>query len=197
MKLRDYLIQGRRGWVRLHAKSAKEHDVPCHHKLKAYLDAHLAAAGPAADPDGPLLRTTGRKTGQPHPPRQQEAYSMVQRRARAAGIKTKLDSPKPLFVATIELHQAAMRFEWDENKRQSNIAKHGIDFLLVSQMFDVRPCLDFASPRATEQRALRIGELNGRVIAVAWMWRGENVVRIISARRARDGDERAYRQLPR
>jgi uncharacterized protein len=88
-----------------------------------------------------------------------------------------------------------MHFEWDETKRQSNVAKHGIDFLKASLLFDGRPCLDFASPRGDEQRILRIGEIEGRVIAVAWTWRGDNSVRIISARRARDGETRAYRQL--
>jgi len=88
-----------------------------------------------------------------------------------------------------------MRFAWDEKKRQSNIAKHGIDFLLASQMFDGRVRLDFESPRDDEHRILSITELDGKVIAVAWTWRDEDVVRIISARRARREEERAYRQL--
>ena len=63
MKVRDYFVQGRRGWVRLHEKGGKEHEVPCHHSLEQYLDEYIAAAGIAGDPDGPLFRTTGRKTG--------------------------------------------------------------------------------------------------------------------------------------
>jgi integrase len=53
-KMRDYLVQGRRGWVRLHEKGGKEHEVPCHHNLELYLDEYIAAAGFAGDPDGPL-----------------------------------------------------------------------------------------------------------------------------------------------
>jgi integrase len=34
MKVNDYFIQGRRGWVRLHEKGGKEHEVPCHHTLE-------------------------------------------------------------------------------------------------------------------------------------------------------------------
>jgi integrase/recombinase XerD len=34
MKVRDCLVQGRRGWVRLHEKGGKEHEVPCHHNLE-------------------------------------------------------------------------------------------------------------------------------------------------------------------
>jgi site-specific recombinase XerD len=90
MKVRDYFVQGRRGWVRLHEKGGKEHEVPCHHNLEQYLDDYIAVAGIAADPDGPLFRTTGRKTGKQHPMWQQDAYRMIQRRARAAGIKTRI-----------------------------------------------------------------------------------------------------------
>ena len=49
MKVKDYFTQGRRGWVRLHEKGGKEHEVPCHHTLEAYLDAYIAAAGLAGD----------------------------------------------------------------------------------------------------------------------------------------------------
>jgi site-specific recombinase XerD len=90
MKVKDYFVQGRRGWVRLHEKGGKEHEVPCHHNLEHYLDEYIAAAGIAGDPDGPLFRTTGRKTGKQHPMWQQDAYRMIQRRAADAGIKTRI-----------------------------------------------------------------------------------------------------------
>jgi hypothetical protein len=32
------VLKGRRGWVRLHEKGGKEHEVPCHHTLEKYLD---------------------------------------------------------------------------------------------------------------------------------------------------------------
>lgn len=44
MKVKDYFIQGRRGWVRLHEKGGKEHEVPCHHTLERFLDEYIAAA---------------------------------------------------------------------------------------------------------------------------------------------------------
>ena len=90
MKVKDYFTQGRRGWVRLHEKGGKEHEVPCHHTLEQLLDTYIEKAGLAADPDGPLFRTTGRKTGQAHALWQQDAYRMIQRRAAAAGIKTRI-----------------------------------------------------------------------------------------------------------
>jgi integrase/recombinase XerD len=88
MKVKDYFTQGRRGWVRLHEKGGKEHEVPCHHMLEKLLDEYLAAAGIVGDAEGPLFRTTGRKTAQAQAMWQQDVYRMIQRRA-AAGIKTK------------------------------------------------------------------------------------------------------------
>jgi site-specific recombinase XerD len=90
MKVKDYYTQGRRGWVRLHEKGGKEHDVPCHHSLENLLDEYLAAAGIAGDANGPLFRTAGRKTGQAQAMWQQDVYRMIQRRAKAAGIKTRI-----------------------------------------------------------------------------------------------------------
>jgi len=90
MKVKDYYTQGRRGWVRLHEKGGKEHDVPCHHVLETLLDEYLAAAGIASDANGSLFRTAGRKTGQAQAMWQQDVYRMIQRRAKAAGIKTRI-----------------------------------------------------------------------------------------------------------
>lgn len=92
MKVKDYFVQGRRGWVRLHEKGGKQHEVPCHHNLETYLDAYISAAGIEDDAEGPLFRTafgrTGLLTG--NALWQQDAYRMIQRRAEKAGIKTKI-----------------------------------------------------------------------------------------------------------
>ena len=92
MRVRDYFVQGRRGWVRLHEKGGKEHAVPCHHNLELYLDSYLAAAGIAGDLDGTLFRTAAGRTGllTAKPLWQQDAYRMIQRRAKAAGIQTRI-----------------------------------------------------------------------------------------------------------
>src|SRR5215831_6513257 len=83
MKVWDYFVQGRRGWVRLHEKGGKEHEVPCHHNLEKYLDQYITAAEIADDPDGPLFRMAAGKTGEltRNPMWQQDAYWMIQRRA--------------------------------------------------------------------------------------------------------------------
>jgi site-specific recombinase XerD len=90
MNVGDYFSQGRRGWVRLHEKGGKEHEAPCVPKLEAFLDEYIAAAGIANDKDGALFRTTGRATGTPHRMTQKDAYKVIERRARQAGIKTKI-----------------------------------------------------------------------------------------------------------
>jgi site-specific recombinase XerD len=90
MDVGDYFSQGRRGWVRLHEKGGKEHEAPCIPKLEAYLDEYIAAAGIAGDKDGPLFRTTGRSTGTPHRMTQQDAYRLIQRHAKHAGIRTRI-----------------------------------------------------------------------------------------------------------
>ena len=94
MKVRDYFVQGRRGWVHLHEKGGKEHEVPCHHNLEKYLDEYIAGGGKviADDPDGPLFRTAAGKSGllSRNAMWQQDAYRMIQRRAKAAGIKTRI-----------------------------------------------------------------------------------------------------------
>jgi integrase/recombinase XerD len=92
MKVSDYFVQGRRRWVRLHEKGGKEHDVPCHHNLDQYLQDYIQAAGIADDVDGYLFRTARRKTGQltTNPLFQQDAYRIIRRRAKAAGIETRI-----------------------------------------------------------------------------------------------------------
>ena len=57
MRVEDYYTQGRRGWVRLHEKGGKRHEMPCNHNLEAYLDAYINAAGIAGDFKGYLFRT--------------------------------------------------------------------------------------------------------------------------------------------
>ena len=92
MKVCDYIVQGSRSWVRLHERGGKEHKVPCHHNLERFLDAYIAAAGIKGDRDGPLFRTAVGRTGQLTGKSlwQQDAYRMIQRRAKTVGIKIRI-----------------------------------------------------------------------------------------------------------
>ena len=64
-----------------------------------------------------------------------------------------------------------VRFEWDENKRQRNVAARGIDFLRVTQLFDGRAVCTYPSPRKGEPRWVTVGQIEGKFFAVAWTWR--------------------------
>ena len=78
----DVYVQGKRLWVRLHEKGGKEHTLPCHHELESHLDAMGYEKGV------PLFRSAKMRTGRLTEKRMHriDAFRMVKRRARAAGI---------------------------------------------------------------------------------------------------------------
>lgn len=84
-------------------------------------------------------------------------------------------------------------FEWDEPKRLWNLQERHLDFLDAKQMFDGRPIIHVPSWRNDEDRVVSVAAIEGKIYTVVWTWRLENR-RIISFRRARDGEERAYRK---
>lgn len=92
MRVEDYFVQGRRGWVRLHEKGGKEHEMPTHHNLDHYLEAYIAAAGIAKDRKGPLFRTSKGRGGElaDRPLLQSDVWRMIRRRAAEAGIETEI-----------------------------------------------------------------------------------------------------------
>jgi len=87
-----------------------------------------------------------------------------------------------------------MDFEWSDAKRFAVLQARGLDFIDAEILFDGRPLYTVASPRSAEERWLSVGELNGRLIAVVWTRRSETI-RIITMRRARDGEKERYRAL--
>ena len=92
MRVEDVYVQGRRTWVRLHEKGGKRHEMPCHHNLDAYLHAYIDGSELAGDAKGYLFRTARGRTRQlsAEPMSQPDAYRMIVRRARAAGIWTRI-----------------------------------------------------------------------------------------------------------
>lgn len=85
-------------------------------------------------------------------------------------------------------------FEWDENKRQANIEKQGIDFADLESIFS-RPIIECVDTRQNygEIRVILVGTLDNIVFVVVYTWRG-SIRRIISARRANDRERRTYYQ---
>ena len=92
MKVEDYYPAGKRWWVRLHEKGGKRHEMPAHHKLEAFIDEYLAAAGIREDGKTPLFRSAIGKTGllTGNPMNRIDAYRMARRRTAEAGLKGKL-----------------------------------------------------------------------------------------------------------
>jgi integrase/recombinase XerD len=93
MKVEDYYIQKRRGWVRLHEKGGKVNELPCHHNLEQFLDEWLNASNLATEASAPLFPTLrhGKLTSRA-PLTQANVHMMIQRRARAADIRTKISA---------------------------------------------------------------------------------------------------------
>ena len=86
-----------------------------------------------------------------------------------------------------------LRLQWDEEKRLANLHKHGLDFRDAGKVM-VGRLMNRLSPRGAEMRFVSIGPLASKMVAIIWTPR-DGQVRIISMRRARHEEERAYRQL--
>jgi uncharacterized protein len=83
-----------------------------------------------------------------------------------------------------------MLFEWDESKRQTNLAKHHIDFQDAKQVFD-GPVFERMESRQGEDRIFAIGLMEDIEIVVVYVMRGKRR-RIISARRAHQDERQDY-----
>jgi uncharacterized DUF497 family protein len=85
-----------------------------------------------------------------------------------------------------------MRFVWDEAKRKSNLAKHGLDFADAHRVFDGAVALqpdrrfDYG-----EERMLAAGMLDGFVVIVVHM-ESDDTIRIISMRKGTKNEANFY-----
>lgn len=87
-----------------------------------------------------------------------------------------------------------MNFEWDEAKRRRTLAERQLDFASAYRFFDGRPIVTAPTRRGQEMRWKTIAMIEGACFTLVWTWRGENI-RVISLRKAHDGEERAHREL--
>lgn len=90
-----------------------------------------------------------------------------------------------------------MQFEWDENKNESNIRKHGVDFILATEAFDdANHLLIFDGNYGGEDRWSLIGFTSGyALLVVIHTYRdqyGKETTRIISARPATSHERKLY-----
>ena len=87
-----------------------------------------------------------------------------------------------------------MQFEWDENKNNENIRKHGCDFADAWQMFEnslvagLDDCEDYG-----EERWIGVGMMpNGIVAVLVFTEKAEETIRIISMRKATKNERTRY-----
>jgi uncharacterized DUF497 family protein len=88
---------------------------------------------------------------------------------------------------------ADISFEWDEEKNIVNQRRHGIRFEDAKFVFN-DPCrviLPDLYHSEAEERWLAIGIVN-KMLFVVFTERGENIVRLISARMATKAEEKLY-----
>ena len=84
-------------------------------------------------------------------------------------------------------YNKGVRFEWDPNKAKANWENHRVSFDEVTQLFTSG--IDFLeifdeSHSDDEERFIAIGPAGREIVVVAYTEREENVLRIVSARRA-------------
>ena len=82
-----------------------------------------------------------------------------------------------------------MDLEWDENKRECNLEKHGLDFVDAARV--LQGDLLELNESHDEPRVLALGLLGSTVVLVVYSMRKETY-RIISMRKAEPNEERTY-----
>ena len=89
----------------------------------------------------------------------------------------------------------AQAFEWDPAKRETNLRKHGIDFIDAAHIFEGL-VLEHEDQRRDygEPRVVALGRVEELLLAVVYTPR-EAAFRIISARKANRDEKAAYRHL--
>ncbi|MFY9906409.1 MAG: BrnT family toxin [Terriglobales bacterium] len=87
-----------------------------------------------------------------------------------------------------------MKYEWDEAKNRTNLAKHGLSFEDAEQVF-AGPCVTFEDDRFVygEERLITLGLLGGRLVVIAHSPRDE-ATRIISMRKGNRREKKIYQE---
>lgn len=89
-----------------------------------------------------------------------------------------------------------MRFEWDDDKNRSNVAKHHVSFEKAVSVFDDQHAISIQDRIVEgEERWQTLGMIAGVLYFVAHTWIQEatdEVIRVISARKADPSERRVY-----
>ena len=93
-----------------------------------------------------------------------------------------------------------MRWTWDHNKNRTNKRTHGLSFETAQLVFDDPLAASRRDPYPDEQRWQTIGMVGNVVVIVVHTWpkqdqeTGEQIGRIISARKATTHERKAYEE---
>lgn len=86
-----------------------------------------------------------------------------------------------------------LEFEWDEAKARNNLDKHKVSFLTAAAVF-LNERFERIDDREDygEIRWIALGRVEAEVFRVVYTWRGESLIRIISAQRASKVEREIY-----
>jgi uncharacterized DUF497 family protein len=86
-----------------------------------------------------------------------------------------------------------LQFEWNEDKAAQNLAKHGVSFLAAAEIF-ANEIIERIDDREDygELRFIALGRVEADIYRVAYTWRGEKVIRIITAQKASKYEREIY-----
>ncbi len=84
-----------------------------------------------------------------------------------------------------------MDFEFDSQKSESNLTKHGIDFDAAQQLWDDPDLLEIPAKTVDEPRSLVIGKIGSKHWSGIITYRDETI-RLISVRRSRQEEIDLY-----
>lgn len=88
-----------------------------------------------------------------------------------------------------------MEYQWDPDKAQANQEKHGVLFADAVAVLEDPFALTLPDTHAGEERFVSIGEdAFGALLVLVYTYRGEDTIRIISARPATPRERRIYRE---
>ncbi|WP_218355107.1 BrnT family toxin [Alteromonas lipotrueiana] len=82
-------------------------------------------------------------------------------------------------------------FEFDQTKSDSNLTKHGIDFVEAQKLWNDPMLLEIPAKTEDEPRYIIIGLIGGKHWTAVITYRNKNI-RIISVRRARKSEVAIY-----
>ena len=89
-----------------------------------------------------------------------------------------------------------MRFQWDDEKAQANLEKHGVSFGEATEVFYNPNAVqaDDDEHSSTEDRFVIIGYSTRQLLFIVFVERLEDVIRIISARKPTPKERDLYEE---